>query len=223
MHEPVTTRIKVLLHHLTEHQIAELQVAAQVDLTFITLSVCVEWIVRTAIPQNTSYIPHLMTITRCLRVLRLISLSKRMRILINTLMTVKNVIVQFFICYSLIIFAFASLALIIFEGNIPEDFDPNNGDNDDMNVLNPKVQLNTIEETTMALFQIAVTNNWQDIMYENCINGKTVGLWGAVFFVAYFISVVWLGTNIMTAVILDAYVKIVEKREKRQKAREERL
>jgi len=91
-----------------------------------------------------------------------------------------------------------------------------------IDVLDPKVQINTIQEATLALFQIAVTNNWQDIMYENCIKGEKVGLWSAIFFIVYFICVVWLGTNIMTAVILDAYVTIVDKREKRLQSRENR-
>ena len=49
-----------------------------------------------------------------------------------------------------------------------------------------------------------------------------IKLCSALFFIVYFIVVVWLGTNIMTAVILEAYVSIVEKREQRTKAREER-
>ena len=76
-----------------------------------------------------------------------------------------------------------------------------------------------MDETLLALFQIAVTNNWQDIMFINIVDGAKVNMWGSLFFIVYFVVVVWFGTNIMGAVVIEAYVTAVDRREKEGKAR----
>ncbi|GMH62067.1 hypothetical protein TrST_g14170 [Triparma strigata] len=155
--------------------------------------------------------------TQCVRVLRLISLSRRMRQLTTTVAGVKNVIVRFFLVFSLLVYSFAAIAVLIFNGNIDDDFDPN--DDDGFDVLDPKAQLNTMDESLLALFQIAVTNNWQDIMFINVVDGQTVNMWGSLFFIVYFVVVVWFGTNIMGAVVIEAYVTAVDRRDLEEKER----
>lgn len=89
--------------------------------------------------------------------------------------------------------------------------------------MDPHAQLNTIVQAVLALFQIAVTNNWQDIMFLNCVKGLKVGIWGSVFFICYFMVVVWFGTNIMGAVIIEAYVTAVDRRDKEVKEEMEEM
>ena len=60
--------------------------------------------------------------TQCLRVLRLISLSKRMRQLTTTVAGVREVIVRFFLVFSLLVYSFAAVAVLIFAGNISETY-----------------------------------------------------------------------------------------------------
>ncbi|GMI08440.1 hypothetical protein TrLO_g4650 [Triparma laevis f. longispina] len=153
--------------------------------------------------------------TQCVRVLRLISLSRRMRQLTTTVAGVKNVIVRFFLVFSLLVYSFAAVAVLIFNGNISDDYDPN--DDDGFDVLDPKAQLNTMDQCLLALFQIAVTNNWQDIMFINIVDGQTVDMWGSLFFIIYFVVVVWFGTNIMGAVVIEAYVTAVDRRDLEKK------
>ena len=43
-------------------------------------------------------------------------------------------------------------------------------------------------------------------MYPNIIDGD-IGFYGCIFFVFFFVLIVWFGTNIMTALIIDAYVQ----------------
>lgn len=159
----------------------------------------------------------------------------------ETLATVKDIIKMFFISFFLIIYAAACLGVVIFRHNLPSDYDSNiatgdDDDTDDPDVLDAKVKFNTFSQGVLAIFQIAVSNNWQvtkqthpvpylnrasrrrlvwfddvrastqDVMYPNIIDGK-VGYYGCVFFVLFFILIVWFGTNIMTALIIDAYVQ----------------
>ena len=114
--------------------------------------------------------------------------------------------------------SFAGVAVLMFHGNISEDYDPN--DDDQFDVLDPQAQLNTMDEALYALFQIAVTNNWQDIMFINIVDGQKVQMWGSVFFIAYFVVVVWFGTNIMGAVVIEAYVTAVDRRDLEAKERQ---
>ena len=138
-----------------------------------------------------------------------------MRQLTTTVAGVKNVIVRFFLVFSLLVYSFAAVAVLIFNGNISDDYDPN--DDDGFDVLDPKAQLNTMDQCLLALFQIAVTNNWQDIMFINIVDGQTVDMWGSLFFIIYFVVVVWFGTNIMGAVVIEAYVTAVDRRDLEKK------
>lgn len=63
--------------------------------------------------------------------------------------------------------SFAATAVIIFEDNLPDGFDPT-PDDDVMNNLDARVLLSTLPQAMSALFQIAVTNNWQDVMCVEC-------------------------------------------------------
>ena len=193
------------------------------DFLVIVGSVVVEWVLPELSP-DTSGLGTARAVSRCIRVLRLVSLSRHMRQLTTTVGRVRIVVFRFFIIFVLLIYTFASVALIVFKGNLPPDYDPNmNDENDDIDVLDPKVTLNTLPEAMLALFQMAVTNNWQDVMFYNCVapdddnymNAKPrVSLWASLFFVVFYIIVVWFGTNIMGAVIIDAYVTVVEARER---------
>jgi hypothetical protein len=52
-------------------------------------------------------------------------------------------------------------------------------------------------------------------------SGQSTQNWKSLFFVLYFMVVVWFGTNIMGAVIIDAYVKVVDKRDRNAKIEKE--
>ena len=103
---------------------------AKIDLAIVVASVCVEWVGRALFSFDK--MDHACAVMQCLRIFRLINLNKKMRQLIATVMTVKTVIIRFFLCYGLIIYAFASAALIIFDNNIPESDDYDINDDDDL-------------------------------------------------------------------------------------------
>jgi len=181
------------------------------DLLVISASVVTEFIFPLVSGNPADPEGNWARATQCLRVMRLISLSKRMRQLTTTVAGVREVILRFFLVFSLLVYSFAGIAVLIFNGNISEEYDPN--DDDQFDVLDPQAQLNTMDEALLALFQIAVTNNWQDIMFIHIVDGQKVKMWGSVFFITYFVVVVWFGTNIMGAVVIEAYVTAVDRRD----------
>lgn len=181
------------------------------DLASVVTGVICEWILPLCGLEFTS----IMFFTRAIRVLRILSLSRRLRKMFETLSTVKDIIKMFFISFFLIIYCAACLGVVIFRHNLPSDYDSNiatgdDDDSDDPDVLDPKVKFNSFKQGVIAIFQIAVSNNWQDIMYPHIIDGK-LGFYGCIFFVVFFILIIWFGTNIMTALIIDAYVQAKQK------------
>jgi len=89
----------------------------------------------------------------------------------------------------------------------------------------PSPFVHTCVWLTCLSSQIAVTNNWQDILYFNCdpkAGGAGANWWWSLFFVLYFIAVVWFGTNIMAAVIIDSYVQATDRRLTQAQAQEEK-
>jgi hypothetical protein len=156
----------------------------------------------------------IVRVIRVVRVLRLISMNTQMRSLLGTLEDVHHVILRFFFVFFLIIYSFSCISVEIFKENIAEDFDPN--DDDFLDTIDSRVQLNNLKEALLAMFQIAITNNWQDIMFYQ-VYGSKIGMFGSIFFVLYFVIVVWFGTNIMTAMILGAHVTMVERRQEEKK------
>ena len=68
---------------------------------------------------------------------------------------------------------YASVAQDLFQGVLPKDFsydtDDTTGADDD--VIAAEVNMGTFYDAALQLFQIATTNNWQDIMYANVLQG----------------------------------------------------
>jgi hypothetical protein len=69
---------------------------------------------------------------------------------------------------------YASLAQDLFKGVLPAHFkydaDDLTGADDD--VIAQEVNMATFYDAGLQLFQIATTNNWQDIMYANVLQGR---------------------------------------------------
>jgi hypothetical protein len=85
--------------------------------------------------------------------------------------------------------------LDLFEGVLGKhyvyDADDTTGADDD--VVASEVNMDTFYAASLQLFQIATTNNWQDIMYANVLEGNAnaphrVAM--AAFFVMYFFTMV---------------------------------
>ena len=63
------------------------------------------------------------------------------------------------------------------------------------------------EDAFLGLFQIAVTNNWQDIMNANAFSEEAEAMpavrWViACYFCSFFMVIVWFGTNVSSVVIV---------------------
>jgi hypothetical protein len=55
-------------------------------------------------------------------------------------------------------------------------------------VLNALVTLGTFDQAALQLFQIAMTNNWQDVMYANVLSPYDVSNAHRAAMAAYFVS-----------------------------------
>ena len=80
-----------------------------------------------------------------------------------------------------------SLSILYFTPCFPQyDVDDPTGPDDD--VLNALVTLGSFEQASLQLFQIAMTNNWQDIMYANVLSPYDVSNVHRVAMAAFFVS-----------------------------------
>ena len=62
----------------------------------------------------------------------------------------------------------------------------------------------SVGHAMIAMFQVLVENNWNDILYSTAAG---VGLPAVLFFVLYYIVVVYFFLNIFTAIVLGSFTK----------------
>jgi hypothetical protein len=170
---------------------------------------------------------------------RLLSLSPRCCRIIEAVADAKNELCLFCVVFALVIYVYACVGVSLLSGRLAPinggddnyiyDGGSNDGDGDDdfagndtPDVLTGRVALNSYADAFLALFQIAVTNNWQDIMNANAFSrsfdaSPAVRWISAGYFCSFFMIIVWFGTNVMTALILDVYER-AHSRERQEEA-----
>jgi len=71
------------------------------------------------------------------------------------------------------------------------------------------VNMNNYGDAFLALLQVSVDNNWQDIMWANSIESEHMSnaerFFVGVYFITFFVAMGWFGINILTALIIETY------------------
>uniref|UniRef100_A0A7S2WWN7 Ion transport domain-containing protein n=1 Tax=Rhizochromulina marina TaxID=1034831 RepID=A0A7S2WWN7_9STRA len=148
---------------------------------------------------------------RAFYMFRLLTLSPQTKDVLETIGRIRELLTLFVIVFFVIIYMYACVAQTLFHNvltpNFAYDADDPTGPDDD--VLGAKVYMGSFGDAFMQLFQIATTNNWQDIMYANLLeSGSPAWKQGFIgfYFVSFFMVMVWFGTNVLTALVIDVYV-----------------
>ncbi|KAJ8612442.1 hypothetical protein CTAYLR_006573 [Chrysophaeum taylorii] len=153
--------------------------------------------------------------------LRFLALSPKTRALVRAILRVWRALGLFAAVFALAIYVYAALAVDLCAGVLPGrrrwvyDLDDDDGDPDahrrDRRTLDDRVAFNSLPQAWENLLRLAVTNNFQDLINayvftrasrENAssLRRTLVGL----FLVSFYVLVVWFGTNIMVALVIDA-------------------
>ena len=124
------------------------------DLLIIVASVITEFILPIVGKDMRAITVHSAgRTTQALRCLRVLTMSKRLRQLCSSVISVRHVILRFMIVFLLLVYSFAAVAVIIFEGNLPDGFDPTPND-DVLDNIDARVVMNTLSQAMFCLFQV---------------------------------------------------------------------
>jgi len=89
------------------------------------------------------------------------------------------------------------------------DGDPGETWEDDASVRQSVSTVNNFGDAFLALLQISVDNNWQDILWANTIEAKRASYFNrgaiGVYFCSFFVVMGWFGLNILTALVIETY------------------
>ena len=80
---------------------------------------------------------------------------------------------------------------------------------DDASVGQSIVTMNNYGDCFLALLQISVDNNWQDILWANTIEAQHMSYlqrgFVGLYFCSFFVFMGWFGLNILTALVIETY------------------
>ena len=69
--------------------------------------------------------------------------------------------------------------------------------------------MNNYGDCFLALLQISVDNNWQDILWANTIEAQHMSYlqrgFAGLYFCSFFVFMGWFGLNILTALVIETY------------------
>ena len=171
-------------------------------------------------------------------------ISAKTRRIANALVRVWRILGLFLVVFALVIYVYAAIAVELCAGMVPgrKHYAYDADDDDDVyddfaehtrdrQVLDNRVTFNSLSEAWEGLFRIAVTNNWQDgvnayLLSPPARKNATVlrRTFIGLYFVSFFIIIVWFGTNIMAALVIDAIISFSDDlQEKDHEPKEESL
>ena len=150
---------------------------------------------------------------RILIVLRLLTISQKVRSEIGTTWRIRSTMVNFIFIAIVVMYIYACIGVSLLHGHLEPrhlyDGDPGENWIDDASVGQSIVNMNNYGDCFLALLQISVDNNWQDILWANTLESKHMSAFqrGAVglYFCSFFVFMGWFGLNILTALVIETY------------------
>jgi len=171
---------------------------------------------------------QVLSVCRILLLLRFLTTSNRVVKEISTTWRIRFPLLNFIFIFLLVIYTYACVGVSLMHGLLPArtlyDGDPGETWVDDASVGQSIVNMNNYGDCFLALMQISVDNNWQDILWANTIQaGPTrfrqfmIG----VYFCSFFVLMGWFGLNILTALVIETY-DVAKARAEQEESRRKR-
>jgi voltage-gated sodium channel len=139
---------------------------------------------------------------RALRVLRLYTVFPRLRRVVFSLYSCFRPIFVLFGLIVCIAYIYLMIGMEVFH--------------DQRRSKLPYENFGSASVAALALHQITVSNNWNDILYDQ-ITLADHSLLPAFYFLSFYFLVLWNALNVLIALIVDEFTRISEMREKRAK------
>eukprot|EP01117_Protostelium_nocturnum_P011611 TRINITY_DN4216_c0_g1_i6.p1 TRINITY_DN4216_c0_g1~~TRINITY_DN4216_c0_g1_i6.p1 ORF type:complete len:813 (-),score=143.28 TRINITY_DN4216_c0_g1_i6:63-2501(-) len=146
---------------------------------------------------------------RIIRLLRILSVTKRIRRLMRIIVTMAGIIVQYAVVVFAIYYFFAIIGMSAFHGVLGYHRDELNGTNYDLGNYYNLIHFNSFWNATFTLFHLMIINNWLNTMYATMAVTSRVA---CLYFIIWYQSMVILFLNIAVAYIIESVNILSEKR-----------